>query len=109
MTKLLSSVPVGNFRELFSLERTKQFTPLPSFFHSKLGYLLFSTGTLWSILCHKAARTAAQHCMGEMREEKLYFVLLESVKRQKGLLGKSVSSNFVADCGFFLAVQTLRN
>ena len=47
VTKLLSSVPVGNFRELFSLERTKQFTPLPSFFHSKLGYLLFSTGTLW--------------------------------------------------------------
>ena len=37
-------------------------------------------------------------------EKKLYFVLLESVKRQKCLLGKRVSTNFVAVCGFSLAV-----
>ena len=33
-------------------------------------------------------------------EGKLYFLLLKSVKRQKAPLGRSVSSNFVADFSF---------
>ena len=44
-----------------------------------------------------------------MGEEKLYFLLLRSIKRPKGPLVQSVSANFVADCGFpppTLAVQT---
>ena len=35
-----------------------------------------------------------------MGEEKLYFLLLRSIKRPKGPLVQSVSANFVADCGF---------
>ena len=37
--------------------------------------------------------------MEGMEEEKLYFLLLKSIKRPKGPLGQSVSANFVADCG----------
>ena len=47
----------------------------------------------------QAAWTATQHCMEGMGEEKLYFLLLKSIKRPKGPLGQTVSANFVADCG----------
>ena len=40
----------------------------------------------------------AQHCMEGMGEEKLYFPLLKSEKRQKAPLGRSFSTHFVADC-----------
>ena len=43
--------------------------------------------------------------MEGMGEEKLYFLLLKSIKRPKGPLGQSVSANFVADCGFLLQVS----
>ena len=36
--------------------------------------------------------------MEEMGKEKLYFPFWKSVKRQKAHLGRSVSTNFVADC-----------
>ena len=36
-----------------------------------------------------------------MEEEKLDLPLLKSVKRQKAPLGRSVSTNFVADCRLF--------
>ena len=54
----------------------------------------------------QAAWTATQHCMEGMGEEKLYFLLLKSIKHPKGPLRQSVSENFVADCGSSLAVQT---
>ena len=38
----------------------------------------------------QAAWTAAQHCIEGMGEEKLYFLLLKSIKRPKGPLGQSV-------------------
>ena len=38
--------------------------------------------------------------MEGMGEKKLYFPLLKSGKRQKSLLGRSVSTHFVADCSF---------
>ena len=38
--------------------------------------------------------------MEGMGEEKLYFPLWKSIKRQKAPLGRSVSTNFVADCSF---------
>ena len=38
--------------------------------------------------------------MEGMREKKLYFPLLKSGKRQKSLLGGSVSTHFVADRSF---------
>ena len=41
---------------------------------------------------------SAQHCMEGMGEEKLYFPLLKSEKRQKAPLGRSFSTHFVADC-----------
>ena len=46
-----------------------------------------------------------------MGEEKLFFLLLRSIKRPKGPLVQSVSANFVADCGFppTLAAQTQKN
>ena len=49
------------------------------------------------------ARTAAQDSIEGMGEEKLYFPLLKSVKRQKAPLGRSVSTNFVASCRIYLA------
>ena len=39
----------------------------------------------------KVARTVAQHCKEGNREGKLYFLLLKSVKLQKGPLGQIVS------------------
>ena len=43
----------------------------------------------------------AQHCVEGMGEEKLYFLLLKSVKRQKAPLGQSVSTHFITDCGYY--------
>ena len=49
-----------------------------------------------------------QHCTEGMGEEKLYFPLLKSGKRQKAPLGRSVSTHFVvfvlliASCCFSL-------
>ena len=40
----------------------------------------------------------AQHCMEGMGEEKLYFPLLKSEKRQKVPLGRRFSTHFVASC-----------
>ena len=56
------------------------------------GVLLFSIGSSNS--------GATLH--GGDGEEKLYFSLLKSVKRQKAPLGRSVSTHFVADCSFSL-------
>ena len=53
----------------------------------------------WGVCCLlQVARTAAQHCMEGMRKGKLYSLFLKSIKRQKGPLEQSVSTNFVADC-----------
>ena len=38
--------------------------------------------------------------MEALGEKKLHLPLLKSEKRQKSLLGRSVSTHFVADCGF---------
>ena len=38
--------------------------------------------------------------MKGLGEKKLHLPLLKSEKRQKSLLGRSVSTHFVADCGF---------
>ena len=38
----------------------------------------------WGICCFlQVARTSAQHCIDRMGEQKLYFLLLKSVKRKK--------------------------
>ena len=53
----------------------------------------------WGVCCFlQIARTAAQHCMKEMGERNLYFPFFKLAKRQKGSWGRSVSTNFVADC-----------
>ena len=53
----------------------------------------------WGVCCSlKVARTVAQHCMEGMGEEKPNFPLLKSLKRQKSPLGRSFSTNFIADC-----------
>ena len=41
-------------------------------------------------------------CKEGMGEGKLHFHLLKSIKRQKGPLGQSVSTNFFADCSFLI-------
>ena len=46
--------------------------------------------------------------MEGMGEGELNFPLLKSVKRQKAPLGRSVSTNFVADCSYSLLVCTSR-
>ena len=52
----------------------------------------------WGFCCFLlVAQMAAQHYM---EEEKLYFPIWKSVKCQKGPLGRSVSSNFIADGSF---------
>ena len=54
----------------------------------------------WGVCCFlRVAWTMAQHCMEGMGEDKLYFPLLKSGKRQKALLGWRVSTDFVAYCG----------
>ena len=56
----------------------------------------------WDVSCFlKVARTVAQHCMEGMGEEKLSFSLSKSGKRQKVLLGRGVSTHFVADCSLW--------
>ena len=96
----------------------KETTPL----HSKLGCLLFSTGSsnsgttlhggngvgklyytlLKSVKRNKASfgrsgsTNFAATLHGGMREEKLYYTLLKSVKRQKAPFGWSISTNFVS-------------
>ena len=62
-------------------------TPPPPL-HSKLGCLLFSKGS---------SNSGTTLHGGEGKKE-LYFPLLRSVKRQKVPLGRSISTNFVADC-----------
>ena len=56
----------------------------------------FKVGVFFFFL--KVAPTVAQHCVEGMGEEKLYFPLLKSGKRQKAPLGQNVSTYFVADC-----------
>ena len=59
----------------------------------------------WGVCCFlQVTRIAAQHCMKGMGEGKLYFLLLKSVKRKRSPLGKSVSTNFVADCSLHQAL-----
>ena len=96
----------------------KETTPL----HSKLGCLLFSTGssnsgttlhggngvgklyyTLLKSVKHNKApfgRSVSTNVVVTLQEgmgeEKLYYTLLKSVKRQKAPFGRSVSINFVA-------------
>ena len=48
----------------------------------------------------KIAETVAQHCMEGMGEETLSFPVLKTGKRQKVHLGRSVSTDFVADCSY---------
>ena len=87
-TKLLKhSTQVGQ------LQRTKEFTPLPQLLHSKLGCLLFSIGS--------SSSGTTLHGGDAMGEEKLYCPLWKSVKRQRAALGRSVSTNFVADCSWY--------
>ena len=90
--------------------------------HSKLGRLLFSTGSsnsgttlhggngvgklyctlLKSVKRNKApfGRSVSTNVVATLHEgmgkEKLYYTLLKSVKRQKAPFGRSVSTNFVA-------------
>ena len=55
----------------------------------------------WGVCCFlQIARTAAQHCMEEIGERNLYFLFFKLAKRQKGSWGRSVSTNFVADCSY---------
>ena len=44
--------------------------------------------------------------MEGMEEEKLYFPLLKSAKRQKAPFGQNVSTIFVTDCGFAVLVHS---
>ena len=43
--------------------------------------------------------------MEGLGEKKLHLPILKSGKRQKSLLGRSVSTNFVADCSFTLILK----
>ena len=56
----------------------------------------FEVGCLLFFL--QIARTRPQHCMEGVKEGKFYFPFFMSVKRHKGPLGQSVSTNFVVDC-----------
>ena len=57
----------------------------------------------WGVCCFlQVARTAAQHCMegsGGGGKESFIFPFFKLAKRQRGPLGRSVSTNFVANCG----------
>ena len=113
----------GNFREQKKLHSSppfkRNYTPP---LHSKLGCLLFSTGSsnsrttlhggdgggkalytlLKSVKRNKApfGRSGSTNFVatlhGGMGKENLYYTLLKSVKRQKAPFGRSVSTNFVA-------------
>ena len=53
----------------------------------------------WGVSCfQRVARTAAQRCMEGEGEGKIYFPPFKLARRQRGPLGQSVSTNFVADC-----------
>ena len=53
----------------------------------------------WGISCfQQVARTAAQLCMEGVGEGKIYFSPFKLARRQRGPLGQSLSTNFVADC-----------
>ena len=53
----------------------------------------------WGISCfQQVARTAAQRCMEGVGEGKIYFSPFKLARRQRGPLGQSLSTNFVADC-----------
>ena len=92
-TKLLRHcTQTGNFRE----QKNPHPSPVPSI-------------QSWGVCCIlKVARTAAQYCMEGMGEEKLYFLLLESGKRQKAPseLGRSVSTHFVGHCRLSFSVHS---
>ena len=47
--------------------------------------------------------------LGGDERRKALFRPFRVSKKQKGFFGKSVLTNFVTDCGFSFAVQTLRN
>ena len=61
-------------------------------------HLLPRSTQSWGVCCFiQVVQTAVQHCMEGIGEEKLYFLLFRSVKRQERPLGQSVLTNFVTD------------
>ena len=65
--------------------KNKKSTPLPSILH-------------WGVCCFlQVAGTVAQHCKEGVGDGELYFTLFTLAKRQRGPLGRSVSTNVVPD------------